>query len=240
MPLASLLHRLAVAASVLAVSAATLHAAGPSFDCARETGEVEQAICRSASLSALDARIAGAYRALMTAWKDQPEARDELRRAQRDFLERRADALRGPDGALGRLHQDQLALLSAIETTPRPSFEGRWGKLSGQVKIRREAAGEAIWGAAVEPVRFRWICEIDARGRSVDGVFVSPAEAGTPGFAEWSLRIERIGPLAQLREYAPPGGHVLPDGSSGEQRPYCGHNGRFDGVYFPLRPEAAR
>lgn len=228
------LHRGLVAASaILSATAGDGLAAGPSFDCATARGAVEIAICRSPKIAALDAEIAVAYRKVMTAWKDDAVARDELRRLQRTFLDHREDALADHDDGLRHLHEAQLKYLRSIDVAPRHDLQGRWGTSHGGFQIRHDPQGWAVWGATAEPVRFRWICEIDAHGRLDGADFVSPPGAGAADFPEWSLRVERLGAVVRLREFGPPGTARLPDGSSAEQRPHCGRNGRFDGVYLP-------
>lgn len=228
---------LVVALAITSATTATGLAAGPSFDCATARGEVEIAICRSPEIAALDAEIAAAYRRVMTAWKDDAVARDELRRLQRAFLDHRSDALAHHDDGLEHLHETQLKFLRSIDVAPRRDVQGRWGTPHGGFEIRRDPQGWAVWGATAEPVRFRWICEIDALGRLDGADFVSPPGAGAADFPEWSLRVERVGAVVRLREFGPPGSATLPDGSTAEQRPHCGHNGRFDGVYLPQIPD---
>lgn len=225
------------ASLLVVVLGAAPSVAAPSFDCAGARGEVEIAICRSPAIAALDAEIAAVYRSVMAAWKDDAVARDELRRMQRAFLDRRSDALAHHDDGLHHLHEAQLKFLRSIDVAPRRDVQGRWGTPNGGFQIRHDPHGWAIWGATAEPVRFRWICEIDALGGFDGPDFVSPPGAGTPDFPEWSLRVERRGAVVRLREIGPPGTEKLPDGSSAEQRPHCGHNGRFDGVYLPQRPD---
>lgn len=231
---------LVAAVAMLSATAGAGHAAGPSFDCATARGEVETAICRSPKVAALDAEIAAAYRRVMAAWKDDSAARDELRRLQRAFLDHRPDALAHHDDGLFHLHEAQLKFLRSIDVAPRRDVQGRWGTPNGGFQIRHDPQGWAVWGATAEPVRFRWICEIDALGRLDGADFVSPPGAGAADFPEWSLRVERIGAVVHLREFGPPGGGRLPDGSSTEQRPHCGHNGRFDGVYLPQIADPTR
>ena len=233
----SLLLGLVAASTILPTTAGSGHAAGPAFDCASVRGEVEIAICRSPRIAALDVEIATVYRQVMTAWKDDAIARDELRRLQRAFLDHRPDALAHHDDGLEHLHEAQLKFLRSIDPTPRHDVQGRWGTPYGGFQIRRDPQGWAVWGATAEPVRFRWICEIDALGRLDGADFVSPPGAGATDFPEWSLRVERLGAVVRLTEFGPAGTTTLPDGSSAEQRPHCGHNGRFDGVYLPQIPD---
>lgn len=225
--------RLALALAVLVGSPEVGHAASPSFDCSGARGRVETAICRSERVARLDVRIDAAYRRLMRAFESDAEARQELRTAQRDFLERREAALDAPYDGFVRHHEAQAALLEAIDPAPRAGFEGEWSNLSGSIRIRRGDAGFAVWGSTVEPVLNRWICDVDDIGEVAGGTFVTPVGATAAGFPEWSIRIERAGVAIRVVEVGPAGTATLPDGSAAEQTPRCGRRGRFDGIYFP-------
>lgn len=229
--------RLAVALApiVLAGSLVAARAEAPSFDCARSTGPVEKAICRSPRLARLDLRIDAAYRRAMRAWRDDPLTREALRSAQRDLLDRRDAALAEPDDGLARLLEEQATFLEAIDAAPRHGFAGEWGNLTAGIRIEPTAAGIAVWGNRVEPVRFRWVCDIDDLGVVVDAALVSPPAAATGARADWSIRLERHGAAVRVREVGPAGTETLPDGTAVEQSPRCGRGGRFDGIYFPTR-----
>jgi uncharacterized protein len=221
-------------AVALATPVTAPRAAGPSFDCAKETGLVERAICASPKLSRLDVRLDAAYRKAMRGWSADPITRDALRTAQRDFLDRREDAL-AADGGLAGLYEAQVLLLETLDTAPRAGFDGEWSNLAGALRVYRTDAGLMLYGNAVEPVRFRWVCDTDI-GATVSGTtLVAPPEAGKAGFAEWSIRMERVAGTARLREVGPPGTPSAPDGTALGDRPHCGMRGRFDGVYFPTK-----
>lgn len=80
---------------------------GASFDCARATQPVERAICGDAEVSALDSRMAAAYRANMdTPWAAM------IREAQRPFLAERRNFARQPD-TLRAMYARQTAMLEA-------------------------------------------------------------------------------------------------------------------------------
>ena len=69
--------------TILAILAAAAATTAPSFDCARASGEVEQAICASPALAELDREEARLYRLARAV----PQARREaLRGRQREFL----------------------------------------------------------------------------------------------------------------------------------------------------------
>lgn len=231
-------RRLRPAALALVVAAACTDpatAAGPSFACAGARGAVETAICGSQTLAKLDVRIDAAYRRAMQGWSSDPATREELRFVQRRFLEDRETALADPNGGLARHLEAQAIFLESLDTAPRAGFEGEWSNLAGAIRISREKAGLTLWGNAVEPIRFRWICDVEDLGVESGPTFVAPPEAVTPGYPGWSIRIDRVAGVARLLEVGPPGTETAPDGRALAQTPKCGHRGRFDGVYFPTR-----
>lgn len=183
----------------------------------------------------LDRRIDAAYRRVMRGWSSDVAMREEVREAQRRFLEQRSVAVELPDNGLVRHLEAQAALLEAIDTAPRAGFEGEWGNLAGGLRISREAAGLTLWGNLVEPILFRWICEVDDLAVVSDGRLVAPPEATSAGFPGWSMRLERIGSVVRVLEVGPPGTETAPDGRALDQTPKCGRRGRFDGIYFPTK-----
>ncbi len=229
--LRSLVLALALAAAVAEPGAA----AGPSFDCAGRRGPVETAICRSEKLSKLDLRIDAAYRRVMRAWSADPATREELRYVQRRFLDDREAAIAEPDDGLARHLEAQAILLEAIDTAPRTGFEGEWGNVAGGLRITRDATGLVLWGNAVEPLRFRWVCDVDDRGVVAGSGFVAPPEAVAANFPGWSMRLERVAGMVRVLEVGPPGTETTSDGRALAQTPKCGRRGSFDGTYFPTR-----
>ncbi len=234
----NILGRLRAAWLSVAVCAAfswTASAAGPSFDCAGARGPVETAICRSEKLSKLDVRIDAAYRRVMRAWSSDPSTREELRLLQRRFLDDRESAMTLPDDGLGRHLEAQATFLEAIDTAPRAGFEGEWGNVAGGLRISRQAGGLALWGNAVEPLRFRWICDVEDLGIVDGATFVAPPEAVSPTHPGWSMRLERVAGMVRVLEVGPPGTEIAADGRALAQTPRCGRRGRFDGTYFPTK-----
>ena len=221
--------------AVSVVFAGPAAAAGPSFDCAGARGPVETAICRSERLAKLDLRIDAAYRRIMRAWSTDAATREELRAVQRRFVEDRESAMAIDGDGLGRHLEAQAIFLEAIDTEPRSGFEGEWGNVAGGVRVTRDAAGLALWGNAVEPLRFRWICDVDDRGVVAGTTFIAPPAAVSPTHPEWSIRLERVAGAVRLLEVGPPGTETAADGRALAQTPKCGHRGRFDGIYFPTK-----
>lgn len=81
----------------------------PSFECKGTLSSVEQTICASSSLSALDNEMAKAFRSAMDAGGS---SQDVVRDAQRDFIRQRNAC--GPDaGCISRTYQARLSALSS-------------------------------------------------------------------------------------------------------------------------------
>lgn len=75
---------------LLVAAVPAVHAAdGPTFDCAKAQGKVEQAICADAGLAARDRALAAAYQAATAKAKGQPA--NTLRAEQRGWVKGRND-----------------------------------------------------------------------------------------------------------------------------------------------------
>jgi len=68
---------------------------GPSFDCARATGQVEQLICKDADLAALDRRMAEVYASALKTWPGDEVTRQ--RALQRGWISGRNDCWKETD-----------------------------------------------------------------------------------------------------------------------------------------------
>lgn len=110
---------------------------GPSFDCAKPTTAVEEAICASPDLAALDVELAAFYeQALAVADGLAAEiegAPDKLRAAQRDWIARRdgCSDTEDVDGCVADAYRDRLAVIKLAYGLLAPgsypvekSFEG--------------------------------------------------------------------------------------------------------------------
>lgn len=94
-------RRIARYAALCALAAPTVAAregktaAGPSFDCAKASGQVEQLVCGDAALSALDRRMAEVYAAATKAWPENVAA--EQRVYQRGWIKGRNECWKETD-----------------------------------------------------------------------------------------------------------------------------------------------
>jgi uncharacterized protein YecT (DUF1311 family) len=95
--------RIALAASAVAAAllsapeAAHAQAKGPSFDCSKAQGEVQQLVCKDEGLAALDRRLDEVYKAaLAKARDDVPQL---LRTEQRGWVKGRDECWKAKDGA---------------------------------------------------------------------------------------------------------------------------------------------
>ena len=87
---------LALLALAAAPGWARAQAKGPTFDCAKAQGEVEQLICRDKSLAALDRKLDEVYKAaLAKARDDVPQL---LRTEQRGWIKGRNECWKAKDG----------------------------------------------------------------------------------------------------------------------------------------------
>jgi len=71
----------------VSLAASPVHAQGPTFDCGKASGEVEQLICKDAGLAALDQKLAAAYKAATARAQGKPAT--ELRETQRGWVKGR-------------------------------------------------------------------------------------------------------------------------------------------------------
>jgi len=198
----------------------------PSFDCATAKLPVEKAICRSATLSALDAEIAEAYgRAMSAASNGQKEA---LRRAQRIFLAARNDAFGLPDEDLEARLGDQIAFLKGIESRGRTTLEGTWRNGVGSIEVTLRPDGKAdVSIATAEPTRATWLCDFVGEARpGPTGWLVE----GDPASDGWTVTLTPRGTTLAVAANPPAGV------SAGDPPPFCGMGGTVDGDYLPVRP----
>ncbi|MCC7035250.1 MAG: MliC family protein [Acidobacteria bacterium] len=87
--------RCVVMAVVVFISVPALNAQGPTFDCAKAKGEVEQLICKDAALAALDRKLDGVYKAALAKARDGMPAR--LRTEQRGWVSGRNECWKAKD-----------------------------------------------------------------------------------------------------------------------------------------------
>lgn len=85
---------LAIAATAVPAGAQTLRP-GPSFDCAKASGEVEQLICRDAKLAAVDRKMAKVYAAAMKRFPANVAAKE--RAVQRGWIKGRNECWKADD-----------------------------------------------------------------------------------------------------------------------------------------------
>jgi uncharacterized protein len=77
-----------IAALLLTVSAAAF-AAGPSFDCAKASSNVEKMICGNDQLQKLDVALSKNYKSMMAVSDDLPGGAQDLRQEQKAWVAKR-------------------------------------------------------------------------------------------------------------------------------------------------------
>lgn len=102
-------------------AAAQPAATGPSFDCARAQAWDERMICADRDLSALDRRVAEAFRRAAEA---KPGDRERLQAEQRAWLRERRTCEKPPSGTpQGCLRSSMAARASTLEAGLRPGMQ---------------------------------------------------------------------------------------------------------------------
>ena len=214
-------------ALALYVCALTAQAA-PSFDCAKARSAVEKAICADPALATADANIARLYGDARKTFDDATAK--ALTADQRYFVGVRDEAYARPfnkeTGAeeLAEQMRWRDAFFRALDRAPRKDQAGIWGNLPGLVAIKQDADG--TWqheASAAQPHNARWLCQtkgpLRAEGDTL--VFKDPENEG------WVLTFKRVGAALVVEE--------TNSGPDSYGPPYCGHNGRLAGTYFPVK-----
>ena len=187
----------------------------PSFDCAKETGAVEQAICGDPKLAELDQYIAQYFKVALEGLNAADAA--ALRTDQRAWLATRAAKLAEGAGELKSAMEDRVALLEGTLLNAFPLL-GVWANSATSIMIRDRR------GLIIEPAdeRCNNLNEADYVGDTIV-VHTGPDGKGAENF---SLRISRRGPLLKIEEVPP-----ARRGKAPPQRA-CTEGGVIAGIYF--------
>ncbi len=211
-----------IAISVLSISMAQ---AKPSFNCTKAYSHVEKTICSHNILATSDVLIAKAKRAL------DPVTKKALQQDQQYFVVVRDEGFEKPWDERTSVEwlkiqlEDRLVFLHSVKKNPTKGMVGYWGNLFGGLDIAMIANGAyKVRLNAVDPRSARWVCDLDAEGKLVDGVLI----AEDPEIEGWQVTVHRVGAGLIVKETAKP--NTKTDGYS----PYCGMNGTVEGTYFPL------
>ena len=200
---------------------------GPSFDCARATTAVEQAICADPRLAAQDRQAGAAYARVRRSLS--PAARAALVRDQRWYLEARDEGfamfgdLRSLPGLATRM-RERTDFLTSLLTERPDTLIGHWRNVAGYVDITPAVSGRlAVEAQAAQPRSGNWVCDIAVEGPQA-GQTVEGVSSYDPPYR---IRAMLKDGYLEIEEEA------LTPGSYGP--PYCGANGHISGVYFRVR-----
>jgi uncharacterized protein YecT (DUF1311 family) len=145
-------------------------AVGQSFDCRKAASSTEKAICGSSELSALDSRMAAAWRRSTEIFAG-PEAEamlEPLRNEQRQWLGRR-NACGSDLRCLRNIYQQRNAVLEFRpfpETAPVDRFVGIFtheGFMTAYIQ-RLDAISARVLVEGADPESGRWICHFEGIG----------------------------------------------------------------------------
>jgi uncharacterized protein YecT (DUF1311 family) len=187
----------------------------PSFDCAKETGAVEQAICGDPKLAELDQYIAQCFKVALHGLGAAEAA--ALRADQRAWLATRAAKLAEGVGELKSAMEDRVALLEGTLLNAFPLL-GVWANSATSIMIRDRR------GLIIEPAdkRCNNLSEADYVGDTIV-VHTGPDGKGPENF---SLRISRRGPRLKIEEVPPTRRGKAPPQHA------CTEGGVIAGIYF--------
>jgi uncharacterized protein YecT (DUF1311 family) len=205
----------ALAAAFALGSAAAQDKATPSFDCAKETGAVEQAICGNQELAELDETIAARYKVALESLSAADAA--ALRTDQRSWLATRPALLAQGIDALKTSMQERVTIMEETVLNAYPLL-GVWVNHATSIMIRDRR------GLIIEPGDQR--CNNFGDADYVGDTIVVHVGPDGKGAENWSLRISRRGALLKIEEVPP-----AHRGKAAPQRP-CAEGGVVAGLYF--------
>ena len=219
-------HRITTSISAAAIAAlAALLALGaparaqdkptPSFDCAKETGAVEQAICGDGKLAEIDQTIAQYFKVALADLNAADAA--ALRADQRAWLATRAARLAEGVGELKSAMEDRVGMLEGTLLNANPLL-GVWANSATSIMIRDRR------GLIIEPADER--CNNLNEADYVGDTIVVHAGPGGKAAENWSLRISRRGPLLKIEEVPPTRRAKAPAQHA------CAEGGVIAGLYF--------
>jgi uncharacterized protein YecT (DUF1311 family) len=145
-------------------------AVGQSFDCRKSASSTEKAICGSSELSALDSRMAAAWRRSteIFAGAEAEAMLVPLRNEQREWLSRR-NACGGDLSCLRLTYRQRIAVLDFRpfpERAPVDLFVGIFsheGFMKAYIQ-RLDATSARVLIEGADPERGRWICHFEGIG----------------------------------------------------------------------------
>lgn len=127
---------------------------GPAFDCAKAKGEVEQLICRDATLAALDRKLDQVYRAVSA--KANGQLASTLRQEQRGWVSGRNDCWKTKE-------QTWITATWTVDTVP--------ACIEAQYRLRISEL-QALW-RLVPPRTVAYTCQNNAANEVVVGFFAT-------------------------------------------------------------------
>jgi uncharacterized protein YecT (DUF1311 family) len=207
------------AAIVFATFASSLPAraqdhVSPSFDCAKESGAVEQAICGDDKLAELDQYIAQYFKVALADLNAADAA--ALRADQRAWLATRAAKLAEGVDELKTAMEDRAHILVGTLLNANPLL-GVWANSASSIMIRDRR------GLIIEPQDQR--CNLNEAQYVGDTIVVHTGPDGK-GAENFSLRISRRGPLLKIEEVPPTRRGKAPPQHA------CTEGGVIAGIYF--------
>jgi uncharacterized protein YecT (DUF1311 family) len=156
-------------------------APGPSFDCARASGEVEQLLCSDPSLARLDRQLAAVYRAATAKARGRPAAL--LRAEQRGWVKGRNDCWK----ASGQ--PTWITASWSVSTVP--------ACVEAQTRLRSSEL-QAVW-RLLPPKTLRYACQGNPANEVVASFFASDPATVRLERGDRSKTLWQVGPPDERR-----------------------------------------
>ena len=195
---------------------------GPSFGCRNAASPAEKAICGSTELSALDLRLAAAWKRSIHVFADAAALLSSLKSDQREWVAKR-NACGASLSCLQNAYQDRIAVLEfrpGPETTPVDGFVGIFdheGFMTVSIQ-RRDANSARVLIDGADPESGRWTCHFEGMG-----ILKGSRLEAAGSEAESKLILEREGDGIRIPDL---------DANLAANQEYCGLNG---GMNFPFQ-----
>ncbi|MGU3496387.1 lysozyme inhibitor LprI family protein [Xanthobacteraceae bacterium A53D] len=215
-------------AAVLLPVAAHAAAEGPSFDCKAARSKTEKAICASPAASAMDRRVAAAYRAAMATL--DVAGRKALQDDQQFFLQARD--MQFAEEKTYKLADDlewRAQILEAIEP-PGAGFAGTWANVNGNMTVKPAADGRfAVEINTVQPYPSYPTCMLEATGVVTGDRLVVGGEAADRETTEgWTVVLQRRGDSLWAELHKPADAEYVGP-------PFCGFRSSINGSFLSVK-----
>lgn len=186
-------------------------AAGASFDCAKASSRIDNAICASSELSELDSKLDLAYRSALAVSTDPPG----VRQAQRDWLRTTRNQC-GDEACLLTVYMQRVAALSRTSSaqTQSPHAASSEPGLSAPTTSEPQATGQRAAETSAPPVPAAPHLETPTRAAQVATPEPAPSSAAPANAATATAKGQAVGRSADTPQAPANDSGAKADGAS--------------------------